>query len=47
MKRDFQDDRTAYAEYERRKADWIRANPEATPEQYQAAMTRIAREAGV
>ena len=34
-------------DYERRKADWVRSHPEATPQEYQAAMTRIARECGV
>ena len=47
LKRERMDDRTAHAEYERRKADWVRANPEATPQEYQAAMTRIARECGI
>jgi hypothetical protein len=37
----------SYAEYERKKADWVQANPEATPQEYQAAMRRIALECGV
>lgn len=37
----------SWGTYETRKADWTRANPEATPAEYQAAMTRIARECGV
>ena len=36
-----------YALYEQRKAEWIAAHPEATPAEYQAAMTRIARALGV
>jgi len=34
-------------EYERRKQEWIRAHPEATPVEYTAAMLRIAAECGV
>lgn len=34
-------------EYERRKADWIYKNPDATPQQYQQAMKRIAKELGI
>jgi len=37
----------SYAEYERKKADWVQANPEATPQEYQTAMRRIALECGV
>ena len=33
--------------YEALKQDWIRRNPNATPQQYQAAMVRLARKAGV
>lgn len=33
--------------YEALKADWIRRNPNSTPEQYQAAMRDLARKAGV
>jgi len=47
MKRDYPNEQTAYAAYERMKADWVRANPEATPQEYQAAMRRIARECGI
>lgn len=47
MRRDYPDERTAYAAYERMKADWILANPDATPQEYQAAMRRIARECGI
>ena len=38
---------SAIREYERRKRKWIAAHPEATPAEYTAAMTRIARECGV
>ena len=31
-----------YADYEQAKREWSDANPRATPEQYQAAMVRIA-----
>ena len=34
---------TKYAHYEAAKQVWIRANPEATPEQYEAAMRAIAK----
>ena len=33
--------------YEREKAAWIEGHPEATPAEYQAAMTAIAQRAGV
>lgn len=33
--------------YEQAKSHWIAANPEATSIEYQAAMTRIAKEIGV
>ena len=33
--------------YEREKQRWIELHPEATPELYQAAMTRLACEIGV
>jgi hypothetical protein len=36
-----------HAEYERRKAEWILNNPNATSIEYEAAMLRIARECGV
>jgi hypothetical protein len=36
-----------WAEYERRKAEWVRLHPEATPEAYTAAMRAIADELGV
>jgi hypothetical protein len=36
-----------YLEYERRKAEWVRKNPDASPEEYQAAMTAIARRVGI
>lgn len=36
-----------YAQYEARKQDWIRSNPEAAPEQYDIAMRRIANLCGV
>lgn len=31
------------ARYEAKKAEWVRKNPNATPAQYQAAMTALAR----
>ena len=34
-------------QYEREKQRWIELHPEATPELYQAAMTRLACEAGI
>ena len=34
------------AEYERRKREWARANPEAGSAEYERAMRRIARECG-
>lgn len=37
----------SFGEYERRKAQWIDRNPEATPEQYQRAMREIANDLGV
>ncbi|MGN5479642.1 hypothetical protein ACTMU2_30320 [Cupriavidus basilensis] len=37
----------AFAHYEELKAAWMAANPAATPEQYEAAMARIIRIAGV
>jgi hypothetical protein len=33
-----------YAMYEAKKAAWIKANPQATPAEYEAAMRVIARE---
>lgn len=47
MKRDYPNERTAWLEYERQKADWVRAHPEASPQEYQAAMKRIAQECGI
>lgn len=38
---------SGWAEYERRKATWSRAHPEATDEEYRAAMRQIADECGV
>lgn len=38
---------TAYERYEAAKAAWVRLHPSATPEQYEAAMKRIADECGV
>ena len=35
-----------WAEYERRKAEWVAAHPDATPAEYEAAMRRIAMELG-
>ncbi len=37
----------AAASYETYKRAWIDANPDATPEQYQAAMRDLARKAGL
>lgn len=34
-------------EYERMKSEWIKNNPNATPQQYQKAMMRIARNLGL
>lgn len=36
-----------WAEYEQRKAGWLRTHPEATSTEYQAAMRKIAKECGV
>lgn len=36
-----------YKRYEAAKAQWLRNNPNATPEQIEAAFKRIARELGV
>jgi len=36
-----------FALYEHLKQAWIRANPTATPRQYEQAIRRIARRAGV
>ena len=33
--------------YEALKAAWIRANPEASPREYEAAMALLARKAGI
>lgn len=40
-------ERSPWVEYELRKAQWIDNNPEATFEQYQQAIQRIAQECGV
>ncbi len=37
----------AFARYEARKQEWASRNPGATAEEYQRAMTAIAREVGV
>jgi len=34
-------------EYERRKAEWIRTHPEASPREYERAIRKIAKEAGI
>jgi hypothetical protein len=47
VKRDFPNEQAAWTAYERAKADWVRAHPEASPQEYDAAMKRIARECGV
>jgi hypothetical protein len=39
--------RPDFARYEREKQDWIRRHPAATPEQYQAAMVKIATRCGI
>ncbi len=39
--------RPDFAEYERRKADYKARNPDATPEEYQQAMRKIAQECGI
>lgn len=36
-----------YEQYEEMKRAWIKAHPEATPEEYQNAMRRIAAKCGV
>jgi len=38
---------TPFERYERAKAAWIAEHPEAAPEAYTAAMTRLAKETGV
>ncbi len=37
----------SYQQYEAAKAFWIRANPNATPAQYEAACKRLAKQLGV
>ena len=39
--------RPRFEDYEQLKRAWIAANPKATPEQYQSAMTRIAQKCGI
>lgn len=39
--------RTAYSGYEQAKREWQERNPRATPEEYQAAMVRIAARLGL
>jgi hypothetical protein len=39
--------RSPWVEYELLKAQWVENNPEATPEQYQQAIQRIAKQCGV
>lgn len=39
--------RYTYADYEQAKQEWAYRNPQATPEQYQAAMSRIAARMGL
>ena len=36
-----------HASYDRQKAAWIAANPQASPRDYEAAMRRIAKDCGV
>jgi hypothetical protein len=38
---------SSYEKYEIMKRDWVAENPDATPEEYQAAMRRIAGICGV
>ena len=38
---------TVYQQYRADKAAWIAANPGATPEQYEAALTAIAKRLGL
>ncbi|MDA8260235.1 MAG: hypothetical protein M0Z99_32155 [Betaproteobacteria bacterium] len=40
------DPNAVWARYEREKQAWIDANPAATPEEYHAAMSRIAKDCG-
>jgi hypothetical protein len=37
----------SWAQYEFRKNAWLASHPDATPEEYQQAMKRIAKECGV
>lgn len=37
----------SYHQYEILKAEWIAKHPDATPQEYQKAMTAIARKCGV
>jgi hypothetical protein len=37
----------SYSQYELLKAEWKRKHPFATPEQYQQAMMKLARKAGI
>lgn len=39
--------REDWIRYAQLKRDWVNANPNATPSQYEAAMRQIARECGV
>lgn len=39
--------RYTYADYEQAKREWLYRYPNATPEQYQAAMSRIAARMGL
>jgi hypothetical protein len=36
-----------FALYEKLKAEWVKAHPNATPDEYQAAMVAIAQRCGV
>lgn len=40
-------EQTRWLEYEQRKRDWIADHPNATPEQYSAAIIKIAKDCGV
>lgn len=37
----------SYQKYESLKAEWVKANPDATNQEYEAAMRRIASQCGV
>lgn len=47
MKREPIDEQAAWHQYELRKSEWQLSHKEATPDEYQAAMRKIAEECGV